>query len=33
MEFIWLLVARTSISTIYGVSNDGHVFRALRYRW
>ncbi len=32
MEFIWLLAARTSISTIYGVSNDGHVFRALRYR-
>ncbi|WP_369788802.1 VirK/YbjX family protein [Rouxiella sp. WC2420] len=32
MEFIWLLAARTSIRMIRGVSNDGHVFRALRYR-
>ncbi|QIP94564.1 VirK/YbjX family protein [Serratia fonticola] len=33
MEFIWLLVTRTSIKNLYGVSNDGHVFCALRYRW
>ncbi|NXZ90137.1 DUF535 domain-containing protein [Serratia fonticola] len=33
MEFIWLLVARTSIKDLYGVSNGGHVFCALRYRW
>lgn len=32
MEFIWLLASRTSINAIYGVSNNGHVFRALRYR-
>lgn len=32
MEFIWLLAARTSIRIICGVSNHGHVFRALRYR-
>lgn len=31
--FIWLLAARSHIAAaIYGVSDNGHVFRALRYR-
>lgn len=33
MEFIWLLAARTSINSVCGVSNQGHVFQALRYRF
>lgn len=32
LEFIWLLAARSAIESIYGVSDNGHVFRALRYR-
>jgi uncharacterized protein VirK/YbjX len=32
LEFIWLLAARSHIAAIYGVSDNGHVFRALRYR-
>ena len=32
MEFIWLMAARCHIHHIYGVSDSGHVFRALRYR-
>ncbi|MGM1330402.1 VirK/YbjX family protein, partial [Klebsiella michiganensis] len=32
MEFIWLMAARCNIHHIYGVSDSGHVFRALRYR-
>ncbi|HFZ2392115.1 VirK/YbjX family protein [Klebsiella aerogenes] len=32
LEFIWLLAARSNIQAIYGVSDNGHVFRALRYR-
>ncbi|HEG4371367.1 VirK/YbjX family protein [Klebsiella oxytoca] len=32
MEFIWLMAARCGIQHIYGVSDNGHVFRALRYR-
>lgn len=32
MEFLWQLAAQTGIGEIYGVSNSGHVFRALRYR-
>ena len=32
LEFIWLLAARCHIHDIYGVSDNGHVFRALRYR-
>lgn len=32
MEFIWQFAAQTNISGIYGVSDNGHVFRALRYR-
>ncbi len=30
--FIWQLAARSQIAAIYGVSDNGHVFRALRYR-
>lgn len=33
MEFVWLLAARTSINSVCGVSNNGHVFQALRYRY
>lgn len=32
MEFIWQFAARSGISSLYGVSDNGHVFRALRYR-
>lgn len=32
LEFIWLLAAHCNIQSIYGVSDNGHVFRALRYR-
>lgn len=32
LEFIWLLAAQSNIQAIYGVSDNGHVFRALRYR-
>lgn len=32
MEFIWLFASHSGISTVYGVSDNGHVFRALRYR-
>ncbi len=32
LEFIWQLAARSQIAAIYGVSDNGHVFRALRYR-
>jgi uncharacterized protein VirK/YbjX len=32
MEFIWLLASRTNMTAVYGVSDNGHVFRALRYR-
>lgn len=32
LEFIWLLAAHCDIQGIYGVSDNGHVFRALRYR-
>ena len=32
MEFIWLLASHSGISAVYGVSDNGHVFRALRYR-
>lgn len=32
LEFIWLLAAHCNIQRIYGVSDNGHVFRALRYR-
>ncbi|MFK3705017.1 VirK/YbjX family protein [Klebsiella sp. NPDC088457] len=32
LEFIWALAARSNIQAIYGVSDNGHVFRALRYR-
>ncbi|EQB2607066.1 VirK/YbjX family protein [Raoultella ornithinolytica] len=32
IEFIWALAARSHIQAIYGVSDNGHVFRALRYR-
>ncbi|WP_034455610.1 VirK/YbjX family protein [Buttiauxella noackiae] len=32
MEILWLLAAQKGIKAIYGVSNDGHVFRGLRYR-
>lgn len=33
MEFVWQLAARTAIDSICGVSNNGHVFQALRYRY
>ncbi|WP_227540120.1 VirK/YbjX family protein [Raoultella sp. BIGb0399] len=32
LEFIWALAARSDIQAIDGVSDNGHVFRALRYR-
>ncbi|VTN09941.1 Protein of uncharacterised function (DUF535) [Raoultella terrigena] len=32
LEFIWALAAQSNIQAIYGVSDNGHVFRALRYR-
>lgn len=32
MEVIFNLVAKSDIKAIYGVSDEGHVFRALRYR-
>ncbi|EEW41846.1 hypothetical protein HMPREF0484_2153 [Klebsiella pneumoniae subsp. rhinoscleromatis ATCC 13884] len=32
LEFIWQLAARSQIAAIYGVGDNGHVFRALRYR-
>ena len=32
LEFIWALAAQSNIRAIYGVSDNGHVFRALRYR-
>ena len=32
LEFIWLLAAESNIQAVYGVSDNGHVFRALRYR-
>lgn len=32
MEVIFNLAAQSGISAIYGVSDEGHVFRALRYR-
>ncbi len=32
MEFIWQLAAQGGITGIYGASDNGHVFRALRYR-
>mgnify|MGYP000860843007 CR=1 FL=1 len=32
LEFIWLLAAQSPIQAVYGVSDNGHVFRALRYR-
>lgn len=32
MEVLWLLAAQQGIKGIYGVSNEGHVFRGLRYR-
>ncbi len=32
LEFIWLMAARCNIHQIYAVSDNGHVFRALRYR-
>ncbi len=32
MEALWLLAAQQNITTLYGVSNNGHVFRGLRYR-
>lgn len=32
LEFIWLMAARCHVHHIYGVSDNGHVFRALRYR-
>ncbi|MDY1038217.1 VirK/YbjX family protein [Lelliottia sp. CFBP8978] len=32
MEVIFHLAARSDIKAIYGVSDEGHVFRALRYR-
>lgn len=32
MEALWLLAARQNIQTLFGVSNNGHVFRGLRYR-
>lgn len=33
LQFLWQLAALTDIRAIYGVSNNGHVFRALRYRF
>ncbi|OAT32356.1 VirK family virulence factor [Buttiauxella brennerae ATCC 51605] len=32
MEVLWLLAAQQGIKGIFGVSNEGHVFRGLRYR-
>lgn len=32
MEVIFNLAAKSNITAIYGVSDEGHVFRALRYR-
>ena len=32
LEFVWQLAARTGINAVCGVSDSGHVFRALRYR-
>ncbi len=32
LEFIWLLAGQSNIQAIYAVSDNGHVFRALRYR-
>ncbi|WP_072568769.1 VirK/YbjX family protein [Enterobacter sp. SA187] len=33
MEIFWQLAALTGITAVYGVSDKGHVFRALRYRF
>jgi uncharacterized protein VirK/YbjX len=33
LETLWQMCASTGISAVYGVSDDGHVFRALRYRF
>lgn len=32
MEVIWLLTEQQGVKNIYGVSDNGHVFRGLRYR-
>lgn len=32
MEVLWQFAALTNITSLYGVSDRGHVFRALRYR-
>lgn len=32
LEFIWAFAARSHIQAIFGVSDNGHIFRALRYR-
>ncbi|WP_437890316.1 VirK/YbjX family protein [Phytobacter sp. V91] len=33
LEVLWQMCASTGISAVYGVSDNGHVFRALRYRF
>jgi hypothetical protein len=33
METLWLLAAQHNIKSLYGVGNNGHVFRGLRYRF
>lgn len=33
IEVLWQMCAHTGISAVYGVSDNGHVFRALRYRF
>lgn len=33
MDVLWQLAALTDIRAVYGVSDKGHVFRALRYRF
>ncbi len=32
LETLWQMCASTGINAVYGVSDNGHVFRALRYR-
>lgn len=33
LETLWQMCASTGINAVYGVSDNGHVFRALRYRF